>query len=61
MNMKITEIRLHHPECLNPKQYKFCGECKQDKLHSIERYSKATSDLKLYKFVCLNCFYTGEE
>jgi len=52
---------LIHFECSDPKQYKFCLECKDDRLHIIKRYEKATPNLKLYHFTCLNCFHEGEE
>ena len=54
-------ISLRHKLCDDPKQYKFCLECKDDRLHVINRYDKATVNLKLYHFICLNCFHEGEE
>ena len=54
-------IGLRHKLCEVLRQYKFCLECKDDRLHIIERYDKATANLKLYHFTCLNCFHEGEE
>ncbi|KKK81131.1 hypothetical protein LCGC14_2816540 [marine sediment metagenome] len=57
----VNHIFVRHRLCDKPKQYKFCLECKGDRLHIINRYEKATANLKLYHFTCLNCFHEGEE
>ncbi len=59
--MDIAIISLRHRLCDDPKQYKFCLACGGDRLHIIDRYDKATDNLKLYHFTCLNCFHGGEE